>query len=101
MRLDKYLKVARLIKRRTLAQEMIENGAVRLGGKVPKSASEVRPGDRVEIAYPTRLLRLCVRNAEEGELRRGAEPFEILEERRLDPEVSPWADEGHSREGRP
>ena len=45
MRLDKFLKLARLVKRRTVAQEMIELGAVRLEGRECKPSSEVREGN--------------------------------------------------------
>jgi len=44
MRLDLYLKLVRLVKRRTLAQEMVTAGAVRLGGRRVKPAAEVKEG---------------------------------------------------------
>lgn len=53
MRLDKYLKVSRLIKRRELAKEFIEKGYVRLNGKVAKPASEVKLDDQLDIISPT------------------------------------------------
>lgn len=52
MRLDKYLKVSRLIKRREAAKEFIDKGYVRLNGKIAKPSTEVKPGDRIEISTP-------------------------------------------------
>ena len=49
MRLDKYLKVSRIIKRRTVAKEACDNGRVSINGKVAKSSSEVKVGDILEI----------------------------------------------------
>ena len=45
MRLDKYLKVSRLIKRRTVANEACDNGRVTLNGKTARASAEVKPGD--------------------------------------------------------
>lgn len=52
MRLDKYLKVSRLIKRREAAKEFIDKGYVRLNGKIAKPSSEVKLGDQIEISSP-------------------------------------------------
>ncbi len=52
MRLDKYLKVSRLIKRREAAKEFIDKGYVRLNGKIAKPSTEVKVGDNVEISSP-------------------------------------------------
>lgn len=49
MRLDKFLKVSRLIKRRTLAKEMCDAGKVDLNGRVAKAGSEVKIGDQLTI----------------------------------------------------
>ena len=49
MRLDKYLKVSRLIKRRTVANEACDNGRISVNGKVAKAGYEVKPGDKIEI----------------------------------------------------
>ncbi len=56
MRLDKYLKVSRLIKRRTVANEACDNGRVSVNGKVAKASLEIKPGDKIEIALGTRTL---------------------------------------------
>ena len=49
MRLDKYLKVARIIKRRTVANEAASLGRVSINGKVAKPSAEVKPGDTLDI----------------------------------------------------
>lgn len=51
MRLDKFLKVARIIKRRTVANTICSNGRVKLNGKVAKPSSEVNPGDQIEVGF--------------------------------------------------
>ena len=56
MRLDKYLKVSRLIKRRTVANEACDNGRIAVNGKVAKASYEVKPGDRIEITLGTRTV---------------------------------------------
>ncbi len=56
MRLDKYLKVSRLIKRRTVANEACDNGRIMVNGRVVKASYEVKPGDRLEIAMGQRTV---------------------------------------------
>ena len=56
MRLDKYLKVSRLIKRRTVANEACDNGRISVNGKVAKASYEVKPGDRIEITLGNRTV---------------------------------------------
>lgn len=51
MRIDKYLKVSRIIKRRTVAQEACDGGRVTINGKVAKPSSEVKVGDVLEIRF--------------------------------------------------
>lgn len=55
MRLDKYLKVSRIIKRRTVAKEACDGGRVTIGGKVAKAGTEVKVGDVLEIRFGNRL----------------------------------------------
>ena len=50
MRLDKYLKVSRLIKRRTVANEACDNGRISVNGKVVKASYDVKVGDKIEIS---------------------------------------------------
>ena len=56
MRLDKYLKVSRLIKRRTVANEACDNGRIQVNGRVVKASYEVKVGDRIEIAMGQRTV---------------------------------------------
>ena len=57
MRLEKYLKVSRIIKRRTVAKEASEGGRVTLNGKVAKPSTEVKEGDVMEIRFGEKLAR--------------------------------------------
>ena len=65
MRLDKYLKVSRLIKRRTVATEACDGGRVSLNGKTAKAGSEVKPGDIIEVAFGQRSLKVEVLSVSE------------------------------------
>lgn len=56
MRLDKYLKVSRLIKRRSVASEAAQAGKVCVNGKVAKPAAEVKAGDKIEVRLGERVL---------------------------------------------
>ena len=57
MRLDKYLKVSRLIKRRTVANEACDAGRVLVNDKVAKASQEIKPGDILEIHFGTRTVK--------------------------------------------
>ncbi len=56
MRLDKFLKVSRLIKRRTVANEACDNGRVQVNGRVVKASYEVKVGDKLEISMGPRTV---------------------------------------------
>ncbi len=56
MRLDKFLKVSRLIKRRTVVNEACANGRISVTGRVVKASYEVKVGDKLEIAMGTRTI---------------------------------------------
>ncbi len=60
MRLDKYLKVSRLIKRRTVANEACDGDRVTVNGKPAKASYDVKVGDRIELRFGTRTLRVEV-----------------------------------------
>ncbi len=60
MRLDKYLKVSRLIKRRTIANEACDAGRVNVNGKVAKASQEIKEGDVIEIRFGSNLTAIEV-----------------------------------------
>ena len=60
MRLDKFLKVSRLIKRRTIANQVCENGRVSLNNKVAKPATKVAIGDIIEITFGDQISKIKV-----------------------------------------
>ncbi len=60
MRLDKYLKVSRLIKRRTVANEACDAGRVLINDKVAKASTNVNVGDIIEIGFGTRSVKVEV-----------------------------------------
>lgn len=65
MRLDKYLKVSRLIKRRTVANDACDNEHVIVNGKQAKASYQVKEGDIIEIGYGTRTLKVQVTGIDE------------------------------------
>ena len=65
MRLDKYLKVSRLIKRRTVANEACDAGRVTANGRPVKASYEVKPGDELEIAFGNRAVKVRVLSVQE------------------------------------
>lgn len=66
MRLDKYLKVSRLIKRRTVANEACDGGRVTVNGAAAKASREVKPGDVIEIRFGERVTRVEVVSVSEN-----------------------------------
>ena len=60
MRLDKYLKVSRIIKRRTVANEACDAGRVVVNGKAARASYDVKIGDIIEITFGTRMVKLKV-----------------------------------------
>ena len=60
MRLDKWLKVSRLIKRRSVANEACDNGRISVSGRPVKASYEVKPGDVLELKFGEKLIRVEV-----------------------------------------
>jgi ribosomal 50S subunit-recycling heat shock protein len=86
VRLDKFMKVSRLAKRRSEAHEALEHGRITKDGRALKPGYHVKPGDELEIHYATKFVTVRVR---EVPLRvtpslRPAELYEILESRKDD-----------------
>ena len=60
MRLDKYLKVSRIIKRRTVAQEACSGSRVSLNGKIAKPGADVKVGDTLEITFGEKTVKVRI-----------------------------------------
>jgi ribosomal 50S subunit-recycling heat shock protein len=91
MRLDKFMKLTRLCKRRTAAQEMIDIGAVRIDQKLCKPSSEVKVGSVIEIAYAAHILKIEVTCVDEARLKRtSVGHYNVVQETSTTPDVRPW-----------
>lgn len=62
MRIDKYLKVSRLIKRRSLAKTMADNGRIKINGKSVKASHIVTIGDQLELQFGANLVKIEITN---------------------------------------
>ncbi len=81
MRLDKYLKVSRIIKRRTVAKEACDGGRVSVNGREAKPGSEVKEGDTLEIRFGNRLGRYRIVSVQETVRKENAaEMYTVLSE---------------------
>ncbi len=80
MRLDKYLKVSRIIKRRTVAKEACESGRVSINNKVAKAGTDLKEGDIIEITFANKKLKAKVLNLSDHVRKEAASTmYEILE----------------------
>lgn len=80
MRLDKYLKVSRIIKRRTVAKEACDTGRVSINGRVAKPGSEVEAGDIIEIMFGNRLLKAEILSVNENARKEeAAQMYRVIE----------------------
>ena len=73
MRLDKYLKVSRIIKRRTVANEACDAGRVIINGKIAKASTGVKIGDIVEIKFGEKIIKFEITNINEIANKQSAE----------------------------
>ncbi|AKN33029.1 RNA-binding protein S4 [Clostridium carboxidivorans P7] len=79
MRLDKYLKVSRIIKRRTVAKEACEGGRVSINDKIAKPSTEVKEGDIIEIRYASKSLKARIVNIAQHVTKENAQAmYEII-----------------------
>ena len=65
MRLDKYLKVSRIIKRRTVANEACDAGRVMVNGRVAKASADVKAGDVIEVGFGNKQVKVEVLSVQE------------------------------------
>jgi ribosomal 50S subunit-recycling heat shock protein len=83
MRLDKYLKVSRIIKRRTISKEISESSRVKVNGKVAKPSTKLKIGDEIEIEFGRSILIVKVKELREHVLKDDSSMlYEIIDERR-------------------
>ncbi|MEX5937973.1 RNA-binding S4 domain-containing protein [Mammaliicoccus sciuri] len=84
MRLDKYLKVSRLIKRRTLAKEVSDQGRVKVNGQVAKAGTTVSVEDELEIILGNRIIVVKVTGLSEHANKENAKTmFEVIKEEKI------------------
>ena len=80
MRLDKYLKVSRLIKRRTVANDACDNGRITVNGKIAKASYDVKVGDVMEVNLGSRPLKVKVVDVAETVRKENASAlFEVID----------------------
>ena len=91
MRLDKYLKVSRLVKRRTIAAELCQGNHVSINGKPAKPSVEVKIDDELTIRFGNRLIRAkVVRVPEKAVSAQEADSlYELLEETKIETKSAP------------
>lgn len=81
MRLDKYLKISRLIKRRTVAKEVADKGRISINGKEAKSSTKVSVGDIIVIVFGNKTLELKVLELHESTKKEDAlKMYEVISE---------------------
>ena len=79
MRIDKYLKVSRLIKRRTVANDACDTEHISVNGRPVKASYQVKEGDLIEIAFGTRVLKVKVIDVRENANKSNAgEMYEVI-----------------------
>lgn len=86
MRLDKYLKVSRIIKRRTVAKEVCESGRITINNKVAKPSTKIKEGDIIEITFANRILKAKIVNIAEHVRKEDAKEMYIIIEGEEDKE---------------
>ncbi|MGT2930426.1 RNA-binding S4 domain-containing protein [Streptococcus dentasini] len=85
MRLDKYLKVSRIIKRRPVAKEVADKGRIKVNGVLAKSSTDLKINDDIEIRFGNKLLTVRVLEMKDSTKKDDAESmYEIISEKRID-----------------
>lgn len=83
MRLDKFLKVSRIIKRRTVSKEISESSRVKVNGKMAKTSTKLKIGDIIEIEFGRSILVVQVKDLKDHVLKDDSTMlYEIIEEKR-------------------
>ncbi|HEO1319371.1 RNA-binding S4 domain-containing protein [Streptococcus agalactiae] len=85
MRLDKYLKVSRIIKRRPVSKEVADKGRVKVNGVLAKSSTDLKLNDQVEIRFGNKLLTVKVLEMKDSTKKEDAiKMYEIINETRIE-----------------
>lgn len=85
MRLDKYLKVSRIIKRRTVAKEVADKGRIKVNGILAKSSTDLKMNDQIEIQFGNKLLTVKVFEMKDSTKKEDAlKMYEIISEKRIE-----------------
>ena len=85
MRLDKFLKVARILKRRTVSKELAANQRVIVNGKVAKPSTDIKAGDIIEVVFGQRCLVVRVLNVKDIVRKdEASDLYEVVQERFLE-----------------
>ena len=85
MRIDKYLKVARILKKRSIAKQLAEEERLFLNGRIAKAASEVKIGDEIRVVFGHRDISIRVLDIKEQISKQEAfSLYEIIEEKKID-----------------
>ena len=88
MRLDKFLKVARILKRRTVSKELAANQRVIVNGKIAKPSTDIKPGDVIEVIFGLRSLTVRVLDVRDVVRKNEASDlYEVIEEKILEEET--------------
>ncbi len=84
MRIDKFLKLSRVIKRRTVAQEACDGGRIEINGKTAKPSKEVRVGDVVTVTFGNRAMTFEVLSVDERQTKQSADTmYRICDENQV------------------
>lgn len=85
MRLDKYLKVSRILKRRTISKELAEHERIMVNNKIAKPSYDVKAGDLITIIFGTRLLTVkVIQTLDFTKKEDSSLMYEVVEEKRVD-----------------
>ena len=85
MRLDKFLKISRIIKRRTVAKEVADKGRIQVNGKLAKSSTDVKVGDELRIQFGNKILEGAVEELHESTKKDdAAKMYRIISETRVE-----------------
>ena len=85
MRLDKYLKVSRIIKRRPIAKEVADKGRIKVNGILAKSSTNLKINDEIEICFGSKILLVRVLEMKDSTKKEdAAKMYEIIKETRVE-----------------